>query len=167
MCLGENWTEPTTFDGGNSLFDLSSIRGDQILVYCLGATAEPHFLWGFSFSGPWSPPNLTSYASNASALPDSLSDYGNVALEHCDNYIYKAPDNREDLNKTLLRMRFANPENYKCNDDMALALDERFIECGEAESASAPLPCMMTNCPYGPLSWLVTVGIVFLNTLWK
>ena len=117
---GDNWTTIPK----SSVFDVSS-RGDQLFVYCLDNGGDPHFLWGTSFNGPWASPglNATDYGNNASALPATLVEHGNVALEHCDNYIWMDPSADIPANKSVQISKLMNPDNYRCDNDVRIEFE--------------------------------------------
>ena len=121
---GDNWTIVDDSEQGD-IFDLSA-RGDQLFLYCKTADDEPHFLWGLSFNGPWRAKglNATVYGTNTSALPDSLSTYGNVALDHCDNVLWKDPTPGVRVNKTVQLQKLMTPEYYYCDNVNRLPIQQ-------------------------------------------
>ena len=137
---GSNWTFPS-FES-NKIFDIST-RGDQLFLYCLGSDEEPHFIWGISFNGPWAAKNMTDYSTDTSALPDELMEKGNVELPHCDNYLYRDPNPRIELNRTLTKLKFADPANYQCNNETRYEL--------QAHSAAV-------DVSDSTFSWLALIG---------
>mmetsp|Transcript_9306 Transcript_9306/g.17755 ORF Transcript_9306/g.17755 Transcript_9306/m.17755 type:complete len:228 (+) Transcript_9306:271-954(+) len=137
--FGDNWT----LTNANDPFDFSA-RGDQLFVYCLASDGSPHFIWGFNYNGDWAPQNLTDYGTNTSALPDELVDQGNVALPHCDNYLWTDPTPEMVGNRTVQRAKFLDPLNYQCDNEMRYVLT-----LGECDGAN-----------HVATSWLVAIGIV-------
>ena len=101
-----------------SLFDISTF-GDQILLYCLATNGDPHFIWGFNYNGAWNVQglNATDYGTNTSALPDELMAHGNIALPHCDNYLWTDPTPDILGNKTVQRGKFLDTANYQCDNE--------------------------------------------------
>lgn len=67
------------------------------------------FLTGFSYSGPWSSPFQSVYATSTSSLPVSLENFS-VALPHFDNYAYvgSVTGTKASLQKAL-----TNPSNWE------------------------------------------------------
>ena len=137
--LGDNWTATNA----NDPFDFSA-RGDQIFLYCLASDGRPHFIWGLSYNGDWAPKNLTDYGTNTSALPDELVEQGNVALPHCDNYLWTDPTPNMVGNRTTQRAKFLDPLNYQCDNEMRFELT--LGECASANNVAT--------------SWLTAIGIV-------
>ena len=102
--LAENWTIQDS-----QIFNIG--RRDNLFLYCLSASGEPHFLHGVSSSGPWASANLTkeAYNTGTSALPDSLQLLGSLALGFSNNYVYTGiPEG----NKDDLVASFSNAGNY-------------------------------------------------------
>lgn len=145
---GDNWTIVDDAEGGDSaIFDVSR-RGDQLFLYCKAADDTPHFLWALSLNGPWRPKglNATVYGVNTSALPDSLSTVGNVALEHCDNVIWLDPSPGQRVNKTVQVQKLMNPEDYKCDDINRLPI---------TQSTAAPSVSLATTCMVAVMATLL------------
>lgn len=94
-------------------FDLSSSFGDNILVYCLDAYEEPHFLSALTYNGAFSEPNLVEYTASETARPIELENVGSVALPFSPNYLYQGPDQGR---KDELLAAFQNPANYVGSD---------------------------------------------------
>lgn len=77
---GDRWIkERGTFSPGTD--------GDNIFLYCKDSLNKIRFLSAFSNFGEWSPPMVSMYATNSSALPQSLLNT-TVTLPHMDNYHY-------------------------------------------------------------------------------
>ena len=103
-------------------------------MYCLDADDLPHFLWGFSYNGPWLEPGLSpeEYGTGKSALPDDLADLGTTTLPHNDNCVYAGPlsDTKANLQK-----HFMDPAEWNCLDDFRIETPDDQVRSGAAGAA--------------------------------
>ena len=96
----------------NSLFDLSTTKPDNILIYCVNADGEPHFLSALLYSNQtFSEPSLASYDFSQTSLPSDFdgSVDGTLNLPFSPNYLYEGI---RAGNKVELLAAFADPSNY-------------------------------------------------------
>lgn len=93
--------------------------GDNVFVYCLDADNVPNFLWGYSYSGPWADSGLpdADYGEALSALPESIENLGNLALEHNDNCVYNG---KLAGRKTELQKEFMDPTLFTCLNELRI-----------------------------------------------
>lgn len=96
----------------DSLFDLHP-DGDTLLLYCINADDEPHFISGLSFSGSWSPEGLASYNTSESALPARLDPLGSVAVQGYANWLYNGT---QQAGRDVLIPSFSNSSNWAGSD---------------------------------------------------
>jgi hypothetical protein len=96
----------------NSTFALHP-DGDNILVYCINADGEPHFINAVSYSGGFVAAGLESYNISESALPSRLSALGSVSFEGHPNWLYKGV---QEADRAELIPAFSNATNWKGSD---------------------------------------------------
>jgi hypothetical protein len=91
------------------VFSLST-SGEQIFLYCYGATGDINHLSALSYNGPFQEPGLFDYGFNESALPSSLEEDGAIILPHEVNYFYNGPQSSDSLEYKIL---LKDPANWK------------------------------------------------------
>ena len=87
-------------------------NGDNIFLYCKDSLNRIRFLSGFSNFGGWSSELESSYATNSSALPDSLVN-STITLPHMNNYHYNG---ERDTRISLLRQNIWNANLWTGSD---------------------------------------------------
>lgn len=146
----ENWELE---EGSN--FELDT-EGDQVFIYCLDADNVPNFLWGYSYNGPWADSGLpdADYGTDKSALPTSIENIGNLALEHNDNCVY---DGVLAGRKTELQRQFMDPTLFTCLNDLRIELATNVQPSASAMTTST-LSLIMTGA-------MALAGFVAVMTL--
>lgn len=94
-------------------FDIPSDVPDNMLVYCLDADEQPHFLSAISTNnGAFADAGLetSSYTVSDTALPADLTEDGNLGLPFAANYNYIG--SREGSRPELVAA-FKDPANYE------------------------------------------------------
>jgi hypothetical protein len=107
------------------------IDGDNIFLYCKDSYNNIRFLSGFSNFGGWSPELEPMYATNSSALPDSLRN-STITLPHLDNFHYNGP---RDTRVSLLKQDIRNASEWVGTDDTRYemgAIPERIVNSASA-----------------------------------
>jgi len=94
-------------------FDISASAPDSMLVYCLNADAQPHFLSAVTTNGAFSAPGAASYAPGETAVPEQLADDGQLVLPFQPHYLYTGP---RDGNRDELVASFEDPANFAGRD---------------------------------------------------
>ena len=94
-------------------FDISASSPDSMLVYCLNADAQPHFLSAVTTNRQFSEPGADSYSPSETAVPEMLADDGQLALPFQPNYLYIGP---RDGNRDELVALFEDPANFEGRD---------------------------------------------------
>lgn len=93
------------------LFDLQSATPDNILVYCINADDEPHFISALAYNeGAFSEPGLETYTNGETSIPAETVDDGSIALPFSPNYLYTGP--RTGYRSELIAA-FKDPMNYQ------------------------------------------------------
>lgn len=87
--------------------------GDHLLMYCINADSQVHFISGLTFGLPWAPAGQASYRPGESALPESLDFRGNVELEDLSNWYYNGTLN---LSVALLKDSFVDESQWVGSD---------------------------------------------------
>jgi hypothetical protein len=72
---------------GPNQFDLNP-DGDHILIYCMNADNQPHFINAITYQVGWAEEGLANYTTGTSALPKRLDPLGSVALGEFSNWYY-------------------------------------------------------------------------------
>ena len=102
---------------GGGVFDLTSSVPDNMLVYCLDADEQPHFLSAITTNGDgFSEEGLDSYTTSETALPEELgegSGGGKLVLPFQPNYLYTGI---REGDRNELVAAFADPANYEGRD---------------------------------------------------
>lgn len=100
----------TWSDSEGSLFDLNSVAGDNIFVYCINADDKPVFLNAITYDkAGFVAPSQDTYDYATTTLPP-MYGWGSLALPFAPNYLYEGP---KEGTKTELLAAFANPDNYR------------------------------------------------------
>ena len=87
--------------------------GDTLLLYCINADDEIHFISGLSYSGPWAPIDQNDYGTDQSALPDRLNPLGSVAVQGYANWVYNGT---QVANRDVLIPSFSDSSNWVGSD---------------------------------------------------
>jgi hypothetical protein len=112
-----SWTDVSGVNGSASVpLLLGTQTGDSILLYCMNADNEPHFITGvvYNSGSSWSEAGLAQYGFNESSLPDQLKDAkeGHVALPLNANYLYTGMQSGK---RSDLVVAFSSPNNYNAS----------------------------------------------------
>lgn len=101
-----------------------------MLLYCLNADNEPHFITGVIYNEDaiWSESGLPEYQFNQSALPAALVNDGSLALPLQPNYLYQGPNSGKRVD---LVEAYGNPANYKGSQEAWI------IDTSKTDTASA------------------------------
>lgn len=105
-------------------FDLS-IGGDSILIYCMNADGEPHFITAFTYAnGGFAEPGQDedTYSFDRTSLPDDFVEYGFVAVPFLQNYRYVGPSSNPRKNESLIE--YARAENYEGSNEQRTTMKE-------------------------------------------
>ena len=97
---------------GDSDFHMNA-EGDNLMLYCINADDEPHFINAISYAGPWVEAGKESYDITESALPERLAGVGNVVLKGHPNWLYNGT---QSGNRDILVPSFGDSANWKGSD---------------------------------------------------